>query len=202
MTMAPHAPNQDYLATEVLTAPPQKLRLMLIEAAIRYISRARASWTAGYTEEGGELILRAQEIVGELLAALKPDATSELVRNVAALYVFVFRALVEAHVHRNAARLDDALRVLSVEAETWRMVCRQLAESQAAADSMKAQGPGASPPRPAGPQAALPSLAVPLAPSPPVPATRVPPSHIPQAPRPQPLAAYEHEGTSGFSITG
>ncbi len=193
--MAAFAPNHNYLANEVLTAPPQKLRLMLIEAAIRYITRARAAWANGQSEEGGELILRAQDVVGELLGALKPDAQSELVRNVAALYVFVFRALVDAHVRRDAARLEDALRVLNVEAETWRMVCRQLAESQAEASpqsrtqtreaDVHAAASSAGPPAPQG---------IPI-PAPHAVAEKPSPRH-------QPHADYERPAASGFSITG
>lgn len=207
--MAVHTPNHDYLATEVLTAPPHKLRLMLIEAAIRYISRARASWAEGHIEQGGELILRAQDVVGELLAGLKPDAQSELVRNVAALYVFVFRALVDAHVYRNAARLEDALRVLSVEAETWRMVCRQLAESQlGATDATTSPRHVAGEGVPSGTAVAPPSAAgVPKAPDvPPRPAPvaspHVPPANGPHAPRAKTFGVDESTLDSGFSVTG
>ena len=43
--------QSNYLETEVMTAPPQKLQLMLVEAAIRSAERARAMWR----EEDDEL---------------------------------------------------------------------------------------------------------------------------------------------------
>ncbi|MCL6501195.1 MAG: flagellar export chaperone FliS [Pirellulales bacterium] len=202
--MAAHLHNRDYLATEVLTAPPQKLRLMLIEAAIRYITRARTSWSEGRTEEGGELILRAQDVIGELLGALKPDASSELVRNVAALYVFVFRALVDAHVRRDAARLEDALRVLRIEAETWRMVCRQLAEDQAPAASSSPQGP--EPAEVAAATSAVPQTLPPPssgpAQTPSIPTPHVAAAHPQPSPRAAPFSAYDMPGATRFSATG
>lgn len=198
--MAAHAPNYNYLANEVFTAPPQKLRLMLIEAAIRYINRARTAWANGQNEEGGELILRAQDVVGELLAALKPNAQSELVRNVAAIYVFVFRSLVEAHVRRNAARLEDALRVLHVEAETWRMVCQQLAENEAGVAAQgQAQTHAVDFPAPDAGQAAARSTSAAMVQPIPIPAPHAAGDRA--APQQQ-LHAYEQAANSGFSITG
>lgn len=198
--MAAHAPNYNYLANEVLTAPPQKLRLMLIETAIRYITRARAAWANGQSEEGSELILRAQDVVGELLGALRPDAQSELVRNVAALYVFVFRALVDAHVRRDGRRLEDALRVLLLEAETWRMVCRQLAESQAeAAAQGQAQAQEADVRARDAVQTAVRSASAPTIQAIPIPAPHAVGDRSPPG---QQLYAYEPSADSGFSISG
>ena len=38
------AARDEYLTTEVLTAAPQKLQLMLVEAAIRFGRRAELHW--------------------------------------------------------------------------------------------------------------------------------------------------------------
>ena len=47
-------PQDNYLVTEVMTAPPQKLQLMLVEAAIRSIERARQAWREDDDEQGGD----------------------------------------------------------------------------------------------------------------------------------------------------
>ena len=44
------AARDEYLSTEVLTASPQKLQLMLIDAAIRAASQAQSLWTGERTE--------------------------------------------------------------------------------------------------------------------------------------------------------
>jgi flagellar protein FliS len=131
--------RDSYLVTEVMTATPQKLQLMLIEAAIRSAERARAQWQADHHEQAAEALIHAQQAVGELLAGLDHEVDTDLVKKVASVYLFVFRSLMEASLERNDKKLDDALRVLQVERETWRQVCRQLGnekqpDNQAAAD--------------------------------------------------------------------
>ena len=103
--------REQYLTTQVMTATPQKLQLMLIEAAIRSGQRARQQWQDQQPEQACESLIHAQQIVGRLLAALDHEAGAKLVKDVAALYLFVFRSLMEANYHRDLTKLDDALRI-------------------------------------------------------------------------------------------
>jgi flagellar protein FliS len=114
-----------YLQTQVLTAPPQKLRLMLIEGAMRFVQRTAACWEAEQWEEGLEANIRAREILGELMASLDPEQ-SPLAGQILPIYNFVFRTLTEAQLEHNRQKLADALRVLGEERETWRQVCEAL----------------------------------------------------------------------------
>ncbi len=120
-----HSTRDTYLATEVMTAAPPKLQLMLIEAAIRFAGRTRQFWAEQKDAEAGEALLRAQDIAGELVAALDHEAEPELAARAGAVYLFVFRCLVEAGFQRNPAKLDDAIKVLEVERDTWRRVCEK-----------------------------------------------------------------------------
>jgi flagellar protein FliS len=121
------SPARDsYLATEVLTVPPQRLHLMLVEAAMRCVERARQCWRANQPEQATEAVVRAEEILGALLAGLNREIGGDLVRKTAAIYVFVFRSLMEANAGKDEGKLDDALRVLAIERETWRRVCEQI----------------------------------------------------------------------------
>ncbi len=119
-----------YIETEVLTAPPQKLQLMLIEAAMRFSKRAKLQWEAGDDEQACESLIRAQHVVSELLGSLNREASPKLVEKIASVYTFVLRSLMKAAVEHDAKKIDDALKVLEVEQETWRQVCRKLAEAK------------------------------------------------------------------------
>jgi flagellar protein FliS len=123
--------REKYLTNEVMTATPQKLQLMLIEAAIRSARRARERWQADDDEQACEALIRAQEAVGEMLAGLNRDVDADLVKKVGSVYLFVFRNLMEANHERDEKKLDDALRVLEVERETWRQLCEQLGNRKA-----------------------------------------------------------------------
>ena len=114
-----------YLETEVLTATPQKLQLMLIDAAIRSAERAARHMEADEFERASDALIHAQQVVTEMLGSLNRDANPALAGKVAAVYLFVFRSLVDAGVRRDRKKLDDALRILGIERETWRRVCRE-----------------------------------------------------------------------------
>jgi flagellar protein FliS len=128
---APHLARQNYLATEVLTASPQKLQLMLIEGAIRFGQQARALWRQERDEEAGEAIIRCQQIVAQLLAGLRREQQTELVRQIAGVYVFIFNCLIAAHLNHDEQKLSEALDVLAEEQATWRAVCDKLGTDKA-----------------------------------------------------------------------
>ncbi len=118
--------RDNYLVTEVMTATPQKLQLMLIEAALRMAERGRSKWREGDDLQAAESLSRAQQIVGELLASLDRDSDLPMVRRVAAIYLYLFRTLMEASHAHDEVKLADAVRVLEEERETWRQVCEKL----------------------------------------------------------------------------
>lgn len=118
--------SDSYLATEVMTAAPQRLQLMLIEAAIRFGQEAIRRWEANQDEEASEALIRCQQIVTELICGLNPDQNPEVVRRVASVYLYIFRTLNSAHLDRSAEKVNDAISVLEVERGTWQQVCEQL----------------------------------------------------------------------------
>ena len=59
-----------YLEMQVGTATPQRLRLMLIEAALRQARRTLVLWSEGQSDAALEALIRCREIVGELIAVI------------------------------------------------------------------------------------------------------------------------------------
>ncbi len=121
--------RNEYLVTQVMTATPQKLQLMLIDAAIRSARQAQNHWKHDREEEAGECLLKCQQIVTQLITGLDSEQQPELVRQVAGIYMFIFRGLVFAHLRRDEDQLNDALLILESERETWRLFCEQNPES-------------------------------------------------------------------------
>jgi flagellar protein FliS len=135
------AARQNYLETEIMTATPQKLQLMLIDAAIRSGERAKQYWEENKDDEASGALIHAQEIVGELLAGLNREVDSQLSQKVASVYLFIFRSLMEATHDRDEEKLQDAMRVLSVERETWRQVCEVCDETQLPEGAQQPEAP-------------------------------------------------------------
>jgi len=135
--------HENYLETGVLTASPQKLQLLLIEAAIRSIHRGKQSAASGDQATASEHFIHAQDCIGQILAGLNYEGAADIVKKLAAVYVFVLRQLAEGAFERNEQKLDDAVRVLEVERETWRQVCEQFGSSAAERSSAPSLGDSA-----------------------------------------------------------
>jgi flagellar protein FliS len=124
--MQSQANANQYLTTEVFTAPPQKLQLMLIDMAIRQIARGKRELHAGQNGEACQSLLHAQQIVDQLIAGVNREANPELADRVLAVYDFIARRLREANTQRDEKKLEDVARILEIERGTWRLICDKL----------------------------------------------------------------------------
>jgi len=120
--------TENYLETEVLTATPQKLQLLMINGAIRFAYQAQQLHEQQEKEEAWERLLRCREIVAQILCSIKDDG-SELMRSVAGIYFFLFQELTDLHAKDDYRRLEGVLSVLNEERETWEELCRQMPEA-------------------------------------------------------------------------
>ncbi len=123
----PAADAMQYLETMVRTAPPQKLRLMLIERGVSLCNSIAARWREAKPELGyDEQSLQLRDILTELLSGVgKSDIPVAL--TVSDLYVFLCKHLTDAELMSDPTMIDEIGLVLQTEAETWRIVCETLA---------------------------------------------------------------------------
>ena len=133
-------PDQSYLRDAVMTASPEQLQLMLYDGAIRFARQGRAAIESKDFELAFERLSRAQKIVLEMQQGLNFDVDKELCERMSGLYMYAYRKLVDpgvaldplagAGVDDHGARLagspgqevDEALRVLEYERQTWVML--------------------------------------------------------------------------------
>jgi flagellar protein FliS len=137
--------SREYLRNSVLTASPEQLQLMLFDGAIRYATQAREGLERGETRDALKALERAQAVVLELMRGMRRDVQPALVDQLRALYDFIYRRLVDATFLHDLAAVDDALRILRHQRETWVMLLEKLADEQrdamAAAASTRAPAP-------------------------------------------------------------
>ena len=120
-------PRAAYLESQVLTATPQKLRLMLIEGALRFLYRAEAGYDSEPIDRAmvSESLTRARNIVAELLSSVKDEEQGPN-QQVASLYLFIFQQLTESQLRGDRAPLREITEILTVERETWRQLWREI----------------------------------------------------------------------------
>jgi len=120
----PHPSQAHYLESKVQTASQPQLHRMLLEGAVRFGRLAQKAFQEGDSLAAEEPLLRTLDIVEEMLVGVRGSKT-EISARLAENYLFIFRRLVEAKIHANIELLDEALRVLELERETWRQACEK-----------------------------------------------------------------------------
>jgi len=128
------APNS-YLRDAVMTASPEQLHLMLYDGAIRFARQGRDALLARDLETSYEKLSRAQAIVIEMESGLRYEVNPELCGRMAAIYSFLYRKLVEASVQKDPTCVDDALKVLDIERETWALLIGKVNTARVEEDS-------------------------------------------------------------------
>ncbi len=119
--------QHDYLTTQVLTATPYQLQLMLVDAALRYVGQARGYWQSKNFEAAFETLIRAQQCIAEMVSGLNTKDHPDLAQRMTGVYLFVHGRLVDANLERSEAKLDEAVRILEIERETWRQASQRTA---------------------------------------------------------------------------
>ena len=114
--------QNSYLETEVLTATPQKLQLLLLNGAIRFTLQAKQLKENGEDEQAWEALLRCREIIAEILSGIKHEG-NDVIRQVTGIYLFLFRELSEIQINDEYEKLEGVAKVLEVERETWSQLC-------------------------------------------------------------------------------
>lgn len=111
-----------YFESQVLTAPPERLRLLVIDGALRFARLTLQYWEQALWNEAFESLIRCRGCVSELLAGVQPDG-SALSNQVAAVYLSLFRTLTELQVYRDRVQMERVIETLETERETWLQVC-------------------------------------------------------------------------------
>jgi len=128
--MNPQTTSNPYLRNQVLSARPEQLRLMLFDGAIRFINLARKGIEAKNFDVSYTNISKAEKIVLELSNSLNRQMMPEVTEKLTALYTYIYRLLVEASTQRDIAKLDEALKLIKYERETWFMLMEKVGSAK------------------------------------------------------------------------
>ncbi|HEU5317865.1 MAG TPA: flagellar export chaperone FliS [Chloroflexota bacterium] len=103
-----------YQRAQVETADPGQLVVLLYEGLVRFTGRGRLALEAGDHESARRNLLRAQDIVAELMGSINVEA-GDIAQNLLRLYEYFYQRLVTANVKRDAAaaqEVEDLVRSL------------------------------------------------------------------------------------------
>lgn len=120
MNMAVNAYAKVELDTIVAAADSHKLILLLYQGALLALSQAKGHMLRKNTAAKAKSISHAMRIISEgLLCSLDKEAGGELAANLAALYEYMGKRLLQANLKDDMEALDEVSRLLSELKEAW-----------------------------------------------------------------------------------
>lgn len=105
--------------TGVTEATPHRLIQMLLDGALDKIARAKGAMQRKEIAEKGNHISSACSIVNGLCDSLDMDAGGEMAANLANLYSYMIRRLMEGHAANDLAALDEVASLLREIKRGW-----------------------------------------------------------------------------------
>lgn len=117
--MAQGNPYTAYHRTSVETADQRQLILMLYDGSIRFMRQAVTRIESKDMEAAHNYLIRARDIVTELLSTLKPEKAGEVGENLKNLYAYMFNRLVEANLKKDREAVREVIGLMSTLREGW-----------------------------------------------------------------------------------
>jgi flagellar protein FliS len=115
-----------YQRVQTETASPPELIAMLYDALVKNLARAESGLTGDDFERAHVALVRAQDIMLELIAS--QDASSEdprveeLTTQLTALYEYMYQKLLSANVEKNVAPVREVQRLIEPIRQAWAQV--------------------------------------------------------------------------------
>jgi flagellar protein FliS len=135
-------PHDAYRQVQIKTANQGRLILILYDGAIRAIEAALEALPARERryDRVNAAIIKAQDVIGELMASLDFERGGEIARNLFALYLFMNRQLLEANLRKVPEPLEDVRRMLVELRGAWAQVAARLPSKDGATSRVDIAG--------------------------------------------------------------
>lgn len=125
------ASPQAYRESAVLTAPPERLVVMLYDGAGRFLHQAVVTMRAGDIQTCHERLRRAEAIIDHLLETLDMSQ-GEVAQQLESIYIFCQRLIAEARIRLDPEKLEQVRALLGELREAWDQIGTAGAGSEAA----------------------------------------------------------------------
>jgi len=112
-------PYNQYKQTQITTANQGKLIVMLYDGAIKFLNIALENMSPKTYDVVNNNIIKAQDIITELLLSLNMDEGGEISQNLFNLYMYFKRQLLEANIKKDAEIVAQILKLLKELREAW-----------------------------------------------------------------------------------
>ncbi|HOY67959.1 MAG TPA: flagellar export chaperone FliS [Candidatus Ozemobacteraceae bacterium] len=117
--MTTNTQQDSYRKTQIDTASPEALILMLYDGALRFMSQADEAFEAHNNELISNMLLRVQAIITELLTSLDKEKGGEIAINLERLYLFFLERLADSNVRKDPLPMRQIKPLIEDLRNTW-----------------------------------------------------------------------------------
>lgn len=114
--------QSNYLKNQVMSASPNKLIEMLLQAAIKNIKLAQLAIEKQELAKAHEYFIKTQNILLELRTSLDKKQGGEIAEGLATLYEYMYQQLIEANIKKEVAPAQAVAELLSELLESWQAI--------------------------------------------------------------------------------
>lgn len=136
--------HAQYKETQILTASPGKLLLMLYDGAITAMEKALECMdNKSRFDQVNNNLIKSQEIIGELLSSLNFEVGGDFARNMQSLYAYMIKRLIEANFQKKKEPLEEVLKYMKELRESWSVAVQKhgnLSKQNGKASSLNISG--------------------------------------------------------------
>lgn len=126
MTLMNARGYQAYQKNKYDTASPHKLIALLYDAAATNIERALKAIDQNMGQDASQFILKAQDIVSELMACLNLEQGGEIANNLKDLYFYMIKQLVQANIRKDKEILLEVSGYILSLREAWQQIGKEV----------------------------------------------------------------------------
>jgi flagellar protein FliS len=116
------APMSAYKESSVLTAPPERLVVMLYDGVNRFLLQASMAMQQGQVAVTNTKLQRAEAIIDELIATLDHSA-GEVADKLNAIYLYSRRSLGEARIEKSPDKIEHVRALFAELRDAWAQIC-------------------------------------------------------------------------------
>jgi flagellar protein FliS len=120
-------PVRSYKETQIKTATPSRLVVMLYDGALKYLGLAMEALGASHQryDRASEYLIRTQDIITELMVSLDFDQGREIARNLFNLYLWMNRQLLQGNISKSCEPLEQVKKLLAELRGVWAEVAEK-----------------------------------------------------------------------------
>ncbi len=115
-----------YKKAQITTASRGQVLLLLYEAAIKYVKKATAAIQKKDIAAKGAAIIKAHDIINELMNSLDHNIGGNIARDLERLYNFMTEQLIQANLENSADKLTAVQKLLETLHEGWKGAVEQV----------------------------------------------------------------------------